>query len=389
MYMKKLLFKSYLSDTTLKLTGMVFITLFILCIDIILLQDIALELDPVYCIDESTEKKLSAATELAKNVSANVKDNNANINVKNPEFHIHNPNINVPSSLGASIGVGGTVSAGIYALTRSKKFAAAPIGAKAGYAVLGAAIGGFGYVTTNYANTRIQKNLDSSASNSMINRSNSKNGPLSAASSVIEEGDSVESIMYLFYINLLLSIVIIFLLVFLVYLYVNYKKQELSLYTVWFLLLISSLLSSYLAYIIVQDIDIISKIYQDSTTISVVNYDKLDPFVDEIKETTHALYSNLALSVCIFYSLLLLAALHINTKLINNKSALNFMKNMLGQRNYYYFIKMLTFTSKSNELWIYIGLTIILIASLFSIYFAYMWIIHIDLFTELYQSSIK
>jgi hypothetical protein len=62
---------------------------------------------------------------------------------------------------------------------------------------------------------------------------------------------------------------------------------------------------------------------------------------------------------------------------------------MFGVRYHKYFMKALTFTSKSNELWMYIGWTILIIGSLLSIYIAYMLVEHIDLFTELYEYSKK
>lgn len=43
-------------------------------------------------------------------------------------------------------------------------------------------------------------------------------------------------------------------------------------------------------------------------------------------------------------------------------------------------------TSNSNEVWMYIGLTILIIASLLSILIGYFLVSHIDLITELYQS---
>lgn len=107
-----------------------------------------------------------------------------------------------------------------------------------GYAALGAA-GGVGYVTTNYVNSIAQKSISNTSN------SNKGNGdrPYSAASSIIEEGDSVQDIYFFLYSNLLLSIFILSLLILLLYLYSKYKKYELPLLVVWILLVFSSLFS--------------------------------------------------------------------------------------------------------------------------------------------------
>jgi ubiquinol-cytochrome c reductase cytochrome b subunit len=165
----------------------------------------------LYCIDGETEDKL-LTKEFAKSINSSVSDNNAKIDVNNPNLHIHNTNIKIPGSIGTSLGIGGTISAGIYALTRSKKYAAAPIGAKAGYAVLGATIGGVGYVATNYANSLAQKSINMSAK-----VGNNKDDPYSAANSIIEKGDDVGEIIKFLYSNLLWSVAILSLLILLLF----------------------------------------------------------------------------------------------------------------------------------------------------------------------------
>lgn len=142
-----------------------------------------------------------------------------------------------------------------------------------------------------------------------------------------------------------------------------------------------------MAYNLLEDIDIISSIYQSSTNTSVVNYNKLDSSFNEKNETIIFLYANLVLSCCILYSLILLIALYMNTKIINNKWNLSFIENIFGKRYYYYFIKLLTCTSKTNELWMFIGFIILIIASLISIFIGYFLISHLDLISELFKSS--
>jgi len=78
-------------------------------------------------------------------------------------------------------------------------------------------------------------------------------------------------------------------------------------------------LSIYLAYNLIEDIGIISQICQESTNRSVVNYQTLDSSVNQVEETMKFLYANLVITVCILYGLILLIALYINTKIINNK----------------------------------------------------------------------
>jgi hypothetical protein len=158
----------------------------------------------------------------------------------------------------------------------------------------------------------------------------------------------------------------------------------LYLFIIWVSLIVASLFSIYFAYNLIEGIDIISQIYQNSTSRSVVNYQGLDDSVNHIGEIMKFLYSNLLFSICIFYALDLLIVLYINTKIINNKWDLSFIKNIFGESFYKYFMKALSFGSKSNELWIFIGWTILVIATLFSVFAAYFLIKHIDLLTELY-----
>jgi hypothetical protein len=337
-------------------------------------------------MDEETVKRL--AEEAARKAS---------LNVDNVAVHVHNQDVHITNNWGkaaANLGAGGAVSAGIYALSQSKKVAAAPIGVKAGYAALGAVIGGISFVATSYVNTRLQNSLESKNNfgNSTSNTGNStgstgNSGPYSEASSMIDEGDGLNEIMHFLYSNLFVSVCILSLLIILLYLYINYKKKELYLFIIWISLLVISLLSIYLAYNLIEDIDIISRIWQENTNRSVVNYKTLDPLVNQVEETMRFLYANLAASGCIFYGLILLIALHINTKIINSKWEFAFIRNIFGPRYHKYFMQALTFTSKSNELWMYIGWTILVIGCLLSIFMGYFLVNYLDLITELYEYS--
>jgi hypothetical protein len=195
--------------------------------------------------------------------------------------------------------------------------------------------------------------------------------------------------MNFLYSNLLLNTCILLLLILLIYLYKYHKKKELWMFITWTFLIIASIFSIYLAYSLTKDISIISQIYQSYTHKSVVNYNTIDPSVNQIERAIEFLYTNLGLSVCIFYSLDLLIALYINTKIVSNKWEFTYIKSIFGERYHKYFMKGLTFTSKSNELWMYIIFILSVIASISAIFMVYFLINYIDLITELYQYQIK
>lgn len=229
----------------------------------------------------------------------------------------------------SSLGASGAVSAGIYAFAQGAKRGSMPITAKAGMVALGGGIGGVLFVGTNAVNTWTQKSLDCSKNNISNNDKNS--GGTYPASSVIEEGDSVENVLNLFYCNLLLSVFILLLLVTLLYLYINKTKiKQLVMFVNWVLLVITSFISIYIAYSLVEDIDIISNIYQDDRTVSVLkNADS--NVTDGIKLAMEFLYANLVLSISILLLLYYLIILYMNTKILNEKWDLSFIKKIIGE----------------------------------------------------------
>ena len=363
-----------------------FIILFILSATLLFIIYFLLnDFSPLYCIDEETERKISVANELAKNVNSNVSNNNTNLNIQNPDLHLHNPNINVPSSIGTSIGIGGTVSSGIYALSQAKRVTAMPIGAKAGMVALGGIIGGTAFVTANYMNTYAQKSLNSSSSNS-----NDKNDPYSSASSILEYGDSTDSIMYFLNLNFIVSIFMLCLSLLLIYMYVKNRNKSTIINIIWILLITISSLSIYLAYNLTEDIDIISQVYQKTTGVSTTKaYDNHHSYRNEADKTVEFLTANMLFSISIFFLLYLLMVLHINTKIINNKWEFTYIKYILGEYYYSYFYKLLKLTSKSNELWMLFGWILLIIACLFSTCIAFFLINYIDIITEVYLNSKK
>jgi hypothetical protein len=93
------------------------------------------------------------------------------------------------------------------------------------------------------------------------------------------------------------------------------------------------------------------------------------------------------ISISILLLLYYLIILYMNTKILNEKWDLSFIKKIFGEGFYYYFIKGFTFTSKSNKLWMLFGFILLIITNISSIYFAHILIVHIDIITEMYQNT--
>lgn len=321
--------------------------------------------------------------DITTNVNPSVSDNNVNINIKDSNLAVNNPNVNVPSSVGTavgqaagSLGIGASTVAGIRGMTRvGNKM---PPATRAIWMGAGGLIGAGVFAAGNYANSSIQNNIQA---NPNFNSEN-KGGPF-PAKSIIEEGDTIDNIMYFLYFNLFISICILFLFILLLYLYKNNKS--IYLYITWVFLILFSYISIYLAYNLFEDIEIIAKIYQRDNSISVVNYNTLDPSRNEIKETKLFLFVNLGFNSCILILLYGLFYLYINSKIINEKWDLLFIKNIFGERFYYYFMKIYTYGSKTNKAWMLFNIIFIFIGSIGSILIGCFLIKYIDLITELYE----
>jgi hypothetical protein len=145
-------------------------------------------------------------------------------NTLNTTVNLDGANINLPDSvfkgltnLGAGIGAGGSVAAGIHVMSRSKVIRSMPTGMKAAAVVAtGGFIGGSTFVAANTANTMIQKNVGNSSNN--IN----DNYPVK---SIIGEGDSIDNIFYFLGINITVCVLILLLFLLLIYLYI-YKRDN-------------------------------------------------------------------------------------------------------------------------------------------------------------------
>ena len=345
-----------------------YITYLILLAMFICIFKYSINMSLIYCVDGETEKKLAEA---ALNAAENTKNINPNVNVNNPNLHLHNPNINIPGSVGTGLGMGGAVTAGIYALAKNKKVAFLPIGAKAASVALGGMLGGGTFVTANYMNTIAQKNANKPE--------NSKNDPFSSANSILEPGDSIYDVMNFLYINYALGILIIYLSCFLLYLYVKHKQSKI-LISVWICLILTSLFFIYLGYNLLQDIGIL-------TFIEINHLNDLDKSFNINKNEADNLYNfliaNLLIRLSICGSLWLSLALHINTIIVNKNLKFKYIEYILG-KYYYYFNKLIRYTSNTNKYWIYVLFTFLILSSSFSTAISYFLIQYIDIISELY-----
>jgi hypothetical protein len=167
----------------------------------------------VKVIDKFIETVKQSGEKINPSVSGNNIQNkvdNPSIKIDNPNINLQNPDINIPSSIGpavgqaaSSLGIGATTVADIRAMAyRSNNL---PPTTRALAVVAGGLGGGLVFAAVNYANRFLQNQLD--VNNKPKDVNNSKNGPFSN-NSVIEEGDSVESIMNFLYFNLFISICI-------------------------------------------------------------------------------------------------------------------------------------------------------------------------------------
>jgi hypothetical protein len=155
----------------------------------------------------------------------------------------------------------------------------------------------------------------------------------------------------------------------------------------WVALIIFSYISIYLAYNLLEDIGIISKIYQDSISYSVLKNGHSN--TDGIKLATEMLTWNLIINGCRLILLLGLLTLYISFKVLEGKWSFSFIKEIFGERFYRYFMKMYTYGSKTNRGWMLFNIIFIFISSIVSIFIAYFLVNYIDLITEMYEYSKK
>jgi hypothetical protein len=86
-------------------------------------------------------------------------------------------------------------------------------------------MGGMGFVLSSAANSAVQDRLNSNRNSGNSTSNTGTSGPYSEASSMIDERDGINEIMNFLYSNLFICLSILFLLIILLYLYRNHKKE--------------------------------------------------------------------------------------------------------------------------------------------------------------------
>lgn len=319
-------------------------------------------------MDDNTDKALKVAQEAAKYLDPKV-------NVS--QVHVHNPNFSVPASVGTGVGLGGAVSAGIYALSKNKKLAAMPLSARAGYIALGGLIGGGTFVASNFANSYAQNRANSS---------NNKDGPFSnSVNSIIESSDSKDTVMFYLDFNLATSIMMLIFSIILLYIFI-YKRNILNyLYITWALLIIINLISIYLSYNIFTDFGRITNVYQNTN----YGYNYSIDIFNHMDNPIVFVFCILLFKLSIFGLLDILLVTYINITIINQNWEFTYIKNIFGERIHHYYMKMIRFGSKSNNLFIKIVLITIILTCILSILSELFLIYNIDGITEMLIHSLK
>ena len=80
---------------------------------------------------------------------------------------------------------------------------------------------------------------------------------------------------------------------------------------------------------------------------------------------------------------------HIHNLIASDNKKFTFLKDILGERFYSYFIRAINIASKTNWMWMIGGAVLLLFSSGFSIWLAYMIYYHIFDITEFYLNSKK
>ena len=230
----------------------------------------------VYCLDEETKKQLM---EVSNNVIVN------------------NPNINISNSMAkafANAGTGVAIGGGMSAMAKIVKGSGLPLGTKIGATVVGGVLAGSAVVVFTAVNTISQNKIEKS---SRLNN-NGSNGFFSANCPL-------------------------------------------------------------------ENNEVIS------------NVDAVHNF----------LLANYILHIAVLYLLFAIAILYISDKIINNKWELLFIKKYFGIRFYNLIIKGISYTSKSNQIWIFLIWIMLIFSSICSIYFAYYLLNNIDVISKIVNES--
>lgn len=272
--------------------------------------------------------------------------------------------------------MGGTISAVIYVLSKSKAIASMPLGTRAAIITAGGLIGGSTFVAANYVNTIAQKNATNLSSTSKEDNYPSK--------SIIGQEDNADTVMYYLNLNIIICIMVLLFSLFLIYFYIYKRNKMWNIRIIWILSLIMSIYSIYLAFNLIEDIDIISRICHD------IDYFKDIKTSDNWNnETLKFLMANLVLRSGIIILLYLLLILHFQNMIANSNKEFKYIKYILGERFYLYFTQLIRFANKTNLIWMTISVTLLIFSSVISIYLAFFMLNNIYDITELYLKSQK
>ena len=201
----------------------------------------------------------------------------------------------------------------------------------------------------------LKKSINKPTNNNILDKSDC----YSSANSIIEQGDSVNNIIDPLKFNLLLSIIMLFTTLFIIYIYYlsNVKNKSILIYFTWVILVLISLSSTNIAYNILEDIGVMSSISKNSPHYlrSSGETDKIDTF----------LTSNFSFSLSSLSSLLLLFALYVNTKIVNSSIEFKYLISVLVKYSVY-LNKLIRYISNSNKLWLIVLFIFLLVSSMFS-----------------------
>ena len=91
------------------------------------------------------------------------------------------------------------------------------------------------------------------------------------------------------------------------------------------------------------------------------------------------------LHICILYFLWALLIIYISNKVVEKKWNLTFIENIFGKKVHSFVIKSLSYTSKSNNIWLIIIFFLLVFTVLGSLYFSHFILHNIDIISEIVQ----
>lgn len=112
----------------------------------------------------------------------------------------------------------------------------------------------------------------------------------------------------------------------------------------------------------------------------------IEPSAD-IDTVMSLLNVNYTLHICILYFIWIIFILYISNKVVNIDWKLTYIKNRFGDRVHYYIMKHLTYTSKSNNFFIVLGILLLIISSIYGLFLAKFLINNIDIISEIVLQS--